>query len=1125
MAATVPESSEESTKAKEDAVERPNRGVRSPSQDKTPSSAMEVDATPAPSRVDMKRERTVSRSEVSLETVQAAVSAVLRVTGPGLPAPPSRALHSLLHLDAITCDSSTAPHGIVSQCLLGAVMRLLAADQEATAKLSPALRSSCDRDPSRQSSPSFTHDQDTALPDTVLATVELCPPSCTPKGAALRYLLSVHNGASGFEREHPRRCSNEQLAGALVDIRRQSVQLTALLLAGTLPCSNSTNTKSDTVTTIKEEGEDVSSDSISSADSSGSATSSTPACCTASCSELVGPLVTGALPRGFIGDLVAHTYSADGSKDDLFNSIWTPVVRGVCGLMRECSVLHLAYRRLMEVLLQLTEAKVANVRPLCSLMVKMSSWCPDTHTKSGGRELATAALLSPFLSVSLFAEDCPNITEQFLSGSNKPSNRRPRGPEVLAALPPALHSLGQELDIMRKAVLWKVFHNLLANNSSREGTLRLLSQLQLLNKRRGQMQCRERDVMTDGMAINVLSVLQLLAEKVKIDKVDPKYFLHPESLVNFEGKSRLSLSDSEAEEYQKQLREADPTQFSEVSFHSQCWYLTLSAHHLSVVSCLRRYNKRCKAIGDLQSMVDQIENSEEQWRNLPSANQQRASMSRMQASLTYQQQARVCQEAALLDTQLLSRCLTFYGSTARLLLSTLLGPDYDVILRAPAIGAAAQLPKIPTPKLFSAFPEFFLEDIAEIILFTSQHHFLTLESAMDQDLISLLLVVICSCSDGHVRNPYLTAKVVEILYEMSITNLGPRLYDRVLSHPLSVSLPSALMRFYTLVESMGTSNGFYDKFSFRYHVGVIFRSFWREIRLKQAFIEEAKCGKDFIKFVNLLMNDTTFLLDETLSSLKRIHEVQEEMAGPEWQQMERRQQDSRSRSLATDEKQCRWYLTLTRETLEMLHHLTKEIPKPFVRPEIGDRLAAMLNFNLTQLAGQKCRDLKVLNAEKYGWDPKKMLGQIVDIYLHLDSDEFARTLANDERSFSKDLFELTVRRLDKAGIKTVDEMIQFQRLGQRATDILLQKLQEDEDFSDAPDTYMDPLMQTLMIDPVTLPSGLVMDRSVIMRHLLNDATDPFTRQPLTEEDLIPNTELKEEIRAWMADKNSVKPSS
>ena len=36
-------------------------------------------------------------------------------------------------------------------------------------------------------------------------------------------------------------------------------------------------------------------------------------------------------------------------------------------------------------------------------------------------------------------------------------------------------------------------------------------------------------------------------------------------------------------------------------------------------------------------------------------------------------------------------------------------------------------------------------------------------------------------------------------------------------------------------------------------------------------------GKEFVKFVNMLMNDTTFLLDESLDCLKRIHEIQEEM--------------------------------------------------------------------------------------------------------------------------------------------------------------------------------------------------------------------------------------------------------
>jgi len=57
-------------------------------------------------------------------------------------------------------------------------------------------------------------------------------------------------------------------------------------------------------------------------------------------------------------------------------------------------------------------------------------------------------------------------------------------------------------------------------------------------------------------------------------------------------------------------------------------------------------------------------------------------------------------------------------------------------------------------------------------------------------------------------------------------------------------------------------------------------------------------------------------------------------------------------------------------------------------------------------------------------------------------------------------------------------------------------------------------MDTLMDDPVTLPSsGKVMDRPVIIRHLLNSQTDPFNRQPLSEDDLTPGniTELIQQI--------------
>lgn len=57
----------------------------------------------------------------------------------------------------------------------------------------------------------------------------------------------------------------------------------------------------------------------------------------------------------------------------------------------------------------------------------------------------------------------------------------------------------------------------------------------------------------------------------------------------------------------------------------------------------------------------------------------------------------------------------------------------------------------------------------------------------------------------------------------------------------------------------------------------------------------------------MLINDTTFLLDESLESLKRIHEVQEQMADTAaWNKLTDETQQSRIRQLTADERQCRY---------------------------------------------------------------------------------------------------------------------------------------------------------------------------------------------------------------------------
>lgn len=143
------------------------------------------------------------------------------------------------------------------------------------------------------------------------------------------------------------------------------------------------------------------------------------------------------------------------------------------------------------------------------------------------------------------------------------------------------------------------------------------------------------------------------------------------------------------------------------------------------------------------------------------------------------------------------------------------------------------------------------------------------------------------------------------------------------------------------------------------------------------------------------------------------------------------QQQSRQSQLTQDERVSRSYLALATETVDMFHILTKQVQKPFLRPvsvlqssanftvqfveqtnarhcrlnvkkphdcfqELGPRLAAMLNYNLQQLCGPKCRDLKVENPEKYGFEPKKLLDQLTDIYLQLDCARFAKAIADDQ---------------------------------------------------------------------------------------------------------------------------------
>eukprot|EP00892_Ulva_mutabilis_P009450 jgi/Ulvmu1/6878/UM031_0083.1 len=77
----------------------------------------------------------------------------------------------------------------------------------------------------------------------------------------------------------------------------------------------------------------------------------------------------------------------------------------------------------------------------------------------------------------------------------------------------------------------------------------------------------------------------------------------------------------------------------------------------------------------------------------------------------------------------------------------------------------------------------------------------------------------------------------------------------------------------------------------------------------------------------------------------------------------------------------------------------------------------------------------------------------------------------------------------------------------------------DEVEDDVPADFVDPITMAVMADPVQLPdSKVVLDRGTIERHLEENGTDPYSREPLAVRDIVEMPELRAQIQRWQADK-------
>lgn len=421
---------------------------------------------------------------------------------------------------------------------------------------------------------------------------------------------------------------------------------------------------------------------------------------------------------------------------------------------------------------------------------------------------------------------------------------------------------------------------------------------------------------------------------------------------------------------------------------------------------------------------------------------------------------------------------------------------------------------------FGTLPEYIVEDLADFLIFLANYAPDTMQSNAHPAAIARLLVTLIG-NAKLVRNGYLRAKLVEAIAVFSPERMNGApspFFQTVQVDDVSVTILSrSLMQFYVDAED----TDFYMRLTMRFNVQVVLKELWRSPRSRQGFIDSAS-SEAFVRFVMLLINDTTFLLDEGRTLLDRIRTNKGILA----RSRDAKELDEAEAALQQAERQISAVSNLADETLNMFSYITSDIVEPFLRPELVHRLAAMLNFNLAALVGPQAKDWRSANPEEYGINPAAILRKIVDIYLHCSRIQhntiepaFVAAVVNDGRSYSPELMEKIVVVLKSVVMADPATVETFRALCDHLRQAHADVLADDADLGDIPDEYLDPILSTLMRDPVTLPiSKVTVDRATILQHLLSDPTDPFNKQPLVLADVVPNTALKVEIEAWVAAK-------
>lgn len=712
-------------------------------------------------------------------------------------------------------------------------------------------------------------------------------------------------------------------------------------------------------------------------------------------------------------------------------------------------------------------------------------------------------ILGPFFRISPLQTE---VTKTYFASPRSISREAVKNAQSALQITLATHQLDLK-DIVNAFVR--------ASIDTRNRLLDWFAYIMNVNHKRRAIQVDPKDVASDGFMMNVTVVLDYLCEPFmdttfsKIDRIDIGYFRRSPR-VDIKEETKLNADQAQSDNFYSQKLDGPS------NFISEVFFLTLAAHHYGSEATNAKLKNLDKDIKHYEKHIKKFEADRVKFINMP------AQLARFDIELRRHTDVlersislKHAIEGCLFDEKMQGRSLQFMRYVSVWLLRVASQTDYRP-------NQELKLP-LPTdqPDAFQCLPEYALLDVVENFMFVFRYVPKVIMSAVGDELVALCVAFLESSE--YVRNPYLKSKLVTLLFNGSwpIYHLSKGVLGDVMTNSNFANnhLLHAVMKFYIECESTGAHTQFYDKFNIRYEIFQIIKCVWTNDFYKEQLGRQSRIDRPFfVRFVNLLLNDATYVLDEALSKFPKIHDVEKDLRENQGLTQEQRQQ--KEEELRTLESQATSYMQLANETVAMMQLFTKALRDSFTLPEVVGRLAGMLDYNLEILVGPKSQNLRVEDsARKYHFNPKTLMPDVVDIFLNLGGvQSFVEAVADDGRSYKPETFNKASQIMAKKGLKAPEELEAWGRFTTRVAKAKEVLDQAEQDFGDAPEEFEDPLLGMLMSDPVVLPSQNIVDRSTIIQHLLSDETDPFTRMPMKIEDAVPADDLRQRIETWKQEK-------